>query len=57
MLAGCGYSLCWDCASEDGAVGFTAYVRVNSEGTENLAKAAGECNSDVCFVFGVCIVR
>jgi len=34
-----------------GAVDSATYMRVNSEATENLAKAAGECNPDVCFVF------
>ena len=34
-----------------GAVDSAAYMRVNSEATEKLARAAGECNSDVCFIF------
>lgn len=34
-----------------GAVDFAAYMRVNSEATENFAKAAVEGNPDVCFVF------
>ena len=34
-----------------GAIGFDTYMRVNSEVTEKLAKAAGEYNPDVCFVF------
>ena len=34
-----------------GAVDSATYMRVNSEVTENLAKAAAKCNPDVCFVF------
>lgn len=34
-----------------GAVDFAAYMRTNSEATENLAKAAVKSNPDVCFVF------
>jgi len=34
-----------------GAVDFAAYVRTNSEATENLAKVAAKSNPDVCFVF------
>jgi len=34
-----------------GAVDSATYMRVNSEATENLAKAAAESNPDVCFVF------
>ncbi len=34
-----------------GAVDSATYMRVNSEVTENLAKAAAESNPDVCFVF------
>jgi len=34
-----------------GAVDSATYMRVNSEVTENLAKAAGESNPGVCFVF------
>jgi len=34
-----------------GAVDSATYMRVNSEATENLAKAAAECNPDVCFIF------
>ena len=34
-----------------GAVDSATYMRVNSETTEELAKAAGESNSGVCFVF------
>lgn len=34
-----------------GAVDSATYMRVNSEVTENLAKAAAESNPDVCFIF------
>jgi len=34
-----------------GAVGFDTYMRVNSEGTETLAKAAVRVNPNVCFIF------
>jgi len=34
-----------------GAVDSATYMRVNSEATEELARAAGESNPDVCFVF------
>ncbi len=34
-----------------GAVDSATYMRVNSEVTENLAKAAAKCNPDMCFVF------
>ena len=34
-----------------GAVRFDTYMRVNSEATENLAKAAAESNPDVSFIF------
>ena len=34
-----------------GAVDPATYIRVNSEVTANLAKAATESNSDVCFIF------
>ena len=34
-----------------GAVDSATYMRVNSEATENLAKAAAGCNPDVCFIF------
>ena len=34
-----------------GAVDSATYMRVNSEVTENLARAAGESNPDVCFIF------
>jgi len=34
-----------------GAVDSATYMRVNSEATENLAKAAAESNPDVCFIF------
>ncbi len=34
-----------------GAVDSATYMRVNSEVTENLAKAAAKSNPDVCFVF------
>ncbi len=34
-----------------GAVDFAAYMRVNSEATENLAKAAAKSNPDVRFIF------
>ena len=34
-----------------GAVDSATYMRVNSEVTENLSKAAAECNPDMCFVF------
>jgi len=34
-----------------GAVGFDTYMRVNSEVTENLAKAVAKSNPDVCFIF------
>ncbi len=34
-----------------GAVSYDTYMRVNSEATENLAKAATESNPDVSFIF------
>jgi len=34
-----------------GAVGLDTYIRVNSEATENLAKAAAKFNPDVRFIF------
>jgi nucleoside-diphosphate-sugar epimerase len=34
-----------------GAVDSATYMRVNSEATENLARAAAQSNPDVCFVF------
>jgi nucleoside-diphosphate-sugar epimerase len=34
-----------------GAVDSAIYMRVNSEATENLARAAAQSNPDVCFVF------
>jgi len=34
-----------------GAVDAATYMRVNGEATENLAKAAAESNSGVCFIF------
>ncbi|GAI35946.1 unnamed protein product, partial [marine sediment metagenome] len=34
-----------------GTVDFATYMRVNSEATENLAKAAAKCNPDVYFIF------
>ena len=34
-----------------GAVSFDTYMLVNSEATENLAKAAAASNPDVCFIF------
>jgi len=34
-----------------GAVDSATYMRVNSEVTENIARAAAESNPDVCFVF------
>jgi len=34
-----------------GAVDSATYMRVNSEATENLAKAAAKCNHDVYFIF------
>ena len=34
-----------------GAVGFDAYMRVNSEATENLARIAAKWNPDVRFIF------
>jgi len=34
-----------------GAIDFDTYMRVNSEATENLAKAASKSNPSVCFVF------
>ncbi len=34
-----------------GTVDSATYMRVNSEATENLAKAAAESNPDVCFIF------
>ena len=33
------------------AVDAVTYMRVNSEATENLAKAVAECNPGVCFIF------
>lgn len=34
-----------------GAVGSATYMRINSEATENLAKAAATSNPDICFIF------
>jgi nucleoside-diphosphate-sugar epimerase len=34
-----------------GVVDSATYMRVNSEATENLAKAAADINPDVCFIF------